>query len=101
MRCLWCKSKYSNHLRFRSNSAVQPPRGRFLADSSGGSRSSASAPPVPRPRTLGPRADAERVDRELSGPWGSSPVLLAAKDYICGAVAAEGAVRGSVVPSQR
>ena len=56
----------SLQIGFRSES-VRHPRDRFLARSSGGSRSSASVPPISRARTLGSRAAAERVDRELGG----------------------------------
>ena len=55
---------------FRSES-VRRPRDRFLARSSRGLRSSASAPPIPRARTLGSRAAAERVDLELGGSCGN------------------------------
>ena len=50
--------------------SVRRPRDRFHARSSPGSRSSASAPPIPRTRTLGSRAAVERVDLELGGSCG-------------------------------
>ena len=54
---------------FRPKS-VRRPQERFFARSSRGSRSSASAPPIPRARTLGSRAATGRVDLELGGSCG-------------------------------
>ena len=59
---------------FRSES-VWRPRDRFRARSSRGLRSSASAPPIPRVRTLGSRAAAERVDLKLGGSCGDGETL--------------------------
>ena len=56
-------------LRFRPNSARNPFGAlakRFLARFPRGSRSSASAPPIPRARTLGSRAAAKRGYLELA-----------------------------------
>ena len=61
--------------RFRSES-VRRPCDRFLARSSRGSRSSASSiPPIPRARTLGSSAAAERVNPELGGSGGNVETL--------------------------
>ena len=55
--------------------SVRRPRDRFAARSSRGSRSLASALPIPRARTLGSRAAAERVGLELGGLWGDGETL--------------------------
>ena len=59
---------------FRSE-YVRRPRYRFLARSSRGSRSSASASPIPSAQTLGSRAATERVDLELGESCGDGKTL--------------------------
>ena len=66
---------------------ISGPRPSFLPRSRCGSRSPASAGPIPV-RTLSRScADAERVDPELGGSCGDASVLLAAGEDICGVVA--------------
>ena len=75
-----CELRYlrlsSLQTRFRSESLPRP-RGYFLARSFCGSGSSASAPPIPRARTLGSRAAAEYVDLELGGSRGDGETVRA------------------------
>ena len=63
---------------------ISGPRPSFLPRSRCGSRSPASAGPIPV-RTLSRScADAERVDPELGGSCGDASVLLAAAENRCG-----------------
>ena len=64
------------------------PRPSFLARSRRGSRSPASAGPIPARTLSGSCAGAVRVGPELGRSCGNASVLLVAGEYLCGAVVA-------------
>ena len=76
------------------------PSNSFLARSPRGSRSPASAGPIPARTLSGPCADAVHVDPELGGSCGGASVLLVAGEDLCGAIVARRRCLGPIIASR-
>ena len=76
------------------------PRPSFLARSRRGSRSPASAGPIPARTLSGLCADAVRVDPELGGSCGDASVLLVSGEVHSGAVVAPRRCLGPILAAR-